>query len=269
MTAPKRFPDRDEIAAVRAEAEPLENGASAETARRVAGRAMARREMGKLVFLDVVDRSGRIQAICDTAVTGEVDVHLGDVVGVVGKPAKSRRGEPSVLAESVEVLSRNTQPLPDTFHGLTDVELRYRKRYLDLLMNEETREVFVTRARVDHRDPPRPRRVGLRRGRDPRPAAALRRRVRAAVRHPPQRARRRPLPADRDRALPQAADRRRARARLRDRQGLPQRRGLVQAQPRVHDARVVRGVRRLHGHDGADRAAARARRARGAAAPAP
>jgi len=148
MAAPKRFPDRDEIAAVRAEAEPLENGVRAETTRRIAGRGMARREMGKLVFLDVVDRSGRIQAICDTAVTGDVDLHLGDVVGIVGKPAKSRRGEPSVLAESVEVLSRNTQPLPDTFHGLTDVELRYRKRYLDLLMNEETREVFVTRARV-------------------------------------------------------------------------------------------------------------------------
>jgi lysyl-tRNA synthetase, class II len=148
MTAPKRFPDRDEIAAVRADAEPLENGGAAEETRRVAGRAMARREMGKLVFLDVVDRSGRIQAICDTAVTGDVEVHLGDVLGIVGKPAKSRRGEPSVLAESVELLSRNTQPLPDTFHGLTDVELRYRKRYLDLLMNEETREVFLARARV-------------------------------------------------------------------------------------------------------------------------
>ena len=148
MTAPKRFPDRDEIAAVRSEAEPLDNGGAAETTRRIAGRAMARREMGKLVFLDVVDRSGRIQAICDTAVTGDVEVHLGDVVGIVGKPGKSRRGEPSVLAESVQVLSRNTQPLPDTFHGLTDVELRYRKRYLDLLMNEESRNVFLTRARV-------------------------------------------------------------------------------------------------------------------------
>jgi lysyl-tRNA synthetase, class II len=148
MTAPKRFPDRAHIAAVRAEAEPLEAGADTGTTRRIAGRAMARRGMGKLVFVDVVDLSGRIQAICDIAVTGEVDVHLGDVVGVVGRPAKSRRGEPSVLAESVEILSRNTQPLPDTFHGLTDVELRYRKRYLDLLMNDETRDVFVTRARV-------------------------------------------------------------------------------------------------------------------------
>jgi len=148
MTAPKRFPDRDEISGVLAEAEPLEAGTDARAARRIAGRTMARRGMGKLVFLDVVDRSGRIQVICDTAVTGELDVHLGDVVGVVGRPAKSRRGEPSVLAESVDVLSRNTQPLPDTFHGLTDVELRYRKRYLDLLMNEETRRVFVTRARI-------------------------------------------------------------------------------------------------------------------------
>jgi lysyl-tRNA synthetase class 2 len=145
---PKRFPHRDAVAAVRAEAEPLEPGGELGSTRRLAGRAMARRGMGKLVFLDLVDRSGRIQVICDVAVTGEIDLHLGDVIGVTGRPAKSRRGEPSVLAESVEVLSRNTQPLPDTFHGLTDVELRYRRRYLDLLMNEESRETFVTRAKV-------------------------------------------------------------------------------------------------------------------------
>ena len=152
MTAPstpaKRFPDRDEIAAVRDECEPLEAGQSAETTRRIAGRAMARRDMGKLVFLDVVDRTGRIQVICETAKTGEIDVLLGDVVGVAGHPGRARRGEPSLLAESLEVLSRNTQPLPDTFHGLTDVELRYRKRYLDLLVNEETRETFMIRARI-------------------------------------------------------------------------------------------------------------------------
>jgi lysyl-tRNA synthetase class 2 len=148
MAAAKRFPDRDEIAVVRAEAEPLEDGGRAGQTRRVAGRVMARRGMGKLAFLDVVDRSGRIQVICDTAVTGELDVHLGDVVGIAGNPAKSRRGEPSLAAETVELLSRNTQPLPDTFHGLTDVEQRYRRRYLDLLMSEESREVFVTRARI-------------------------------------------------------------------------------------------------------------------------
>ncbi len=144
----KRFPDRDEIAAVRDECEPLEAGQSAVAVRRIAGRAMARRDMGKLVFLDVVDRTGRIQVICETAKTDEIDVLLGDVVGVVGNPGRARRGEPSLLAESVEVLSRNTQSLPDTFHGLTDVELRYRKRYLDLLVNEETRADFILRSRI-------------------------------------------------------------------------------------------------------------------------
>ena len=146
--SPKRFPDRDEIAAVRAECDPLEAGEAAEASRRIAGRAMARRDMGKLVFLDVVDRTGRIQVICETAKTGEIDVLLGDVVGVTGHPGRARRGEPSLLAESVDVLSRNTRPLPDTFHGLTDVELRYRKRYLDLLVNEETRADFILRSRI-------------------------------------------------------------------------------------------------------------------------
>jgi lysyl-tRNA synthetase, class II len=145
---PKRFPDRDEIAAVRAEAEPLENGAAAETKRRLAGRVMARRDMGKLVFLDLVDRSGRIQLLCPAERTGEIDVHLGDVIGVSGAPAKSRRGEPSLQVDELELLSRIRTPLPDTFHGLTDVELRYRKRYLDLLMNEQTREDFMLRAKI-------------------------------------------------------------------------------------------------------------------------
>src|SRR5437879_2292563 len=147
MTAPKRFPDRDEIAAVRAEAEPLENGATADAKRRLAGRVMARRDMGKLVFLDLVDRSGRIQLLCPVERTGEIDVHLGDVVGVTGSPAKSRRGEPSLQVDSLELLSRIRTPLPDTFHGLTDVELRYRKRYLDLLMNEESRKDVLLRSR--------------------------------------------------------------------------------------------------------------------------
>ena len=154
---PKRYPDRDEIAAVRVEAEALESGAEAADTRRLAGRVMARRDMGKLVFLDLVDRSGRIQLLCPAARTGEVDVHLGDVVGATGKPAKSRRGEPSLVVDELEVLSRIRSPLPDTFHGLTDVEQRYRRRYLDLLMNEETRADFILRSRMikairDHLD---------------------------------------------------------------------------------------------------------------------
>ena len=148
MSPPKRYPNRDEIAAVRTEAETLESGAEAADTRRLAGRVMARRDMGKLVFLDLVDRSGRIQLLCPAGRTGEVDVHLGDVVGATGKPAKSRRGEPSLVVDELELLSRIPSPLPDTFHGLTDVEQRYRRRYLDLLMNEDTRTDFILRSRM-------------------------------------------------------------------------------------------------------------------------
>jgi len=148
MTAAKRFPDRDEIAGVREEAARLEPGAEADAKRRLAGRVLARRDMGKLTFLDLVDRSGRIQLLCPVERTGEVDVHLGDIVGVTGSPAQSRRGEPSLAVDELEVLSRIRSPLPDTFHGLTDVEQRYRRRYLDLLMNEETRRVFLLRAKL-------------------------------------------------------------------------------------------------------------------------
>ena len=141
---PKRFPDRDEIAAVRARADGVEAGATDESERfRLAGRVMARRELGKITFLDLVDRSGRIQLLAP-----KVDVDLGDVIGVTGHPAKSRRGEPSLQVTELELLAKNRAPLPDTFHGLTDVELRYRKRYLDLLMNEETRADFLLRSRV-------------------------------------------------------------------------------------------------------------------------
>ncbi|MEX0849907.1 MAG: lysine--tRNA ligase [Gaiellaceae bacterium] len=148
MAFPKRFPERDEIAAVRGATEELEAGGELDESRRLAGRVMARREMGKLVFLDLVDRSGRIQLMCDLGRTGDIDVHLGDVVGVVGRPAKSRRGEPSLAVDELTILSKNRSPLPDTFHGVTDQETRYRKRYLDLLMNDDSRELFLMRARV-------------------------------------------------------------------------------------------------------------------------
>ncbi len=105
---------------MRAATDELEAGSDLDETRRLAGRVMARREMGKLVFLDLVDRSGRIQLMCDTGRVGEIDVHLGDVVGVAGRPAKSRRGEPSLMVDELTVLARNTSPLPDTFHGLTD-----------------------------------------------------------------------------------------------------------------------------------------------------
>jgi lysyl-tRNA synthetase, class II len=148
MGLPKRFPDRDHISVVRAEAERLEPGNESIDKRRLAGRVMARREMGKLVFLDLVDRSGRIQLLCDTSRTGEIDVDLGDIVGVAGSPARARRGEPSLAVDELELLAKIRRPLPDTFHGVTDVETRYRQRYLDLLVNPETRAAFEVRTRI-------------------------------------------------------------------------------------------------------------------------
>ena len=141
---PKRFAEREEIAAVRVEAENAEPGESLDREHRVAGRVMARREMGKLSFLDLVDRSGRIQLI----VRDKVDVDLGDVVGVAGKPGRSKRGEPSLEVTKLELLAKIRRPLPDTFHGVTDTETRYRQRYLDLLMSEDSRRLFQTRTRI-------------------------------------------------------------------------------------------------------------------------
>jgi lysyl-tRNA synthetase class 2 len=143
VSLPKRFPDRDEVAAVRAEAESLEAGAESGERRRLAGRIMARRDLGKLMFCDLVDRSGRIQLILEPA-----DLDLGDVVGVEGVPAKSRRGEPSLRVDSLELLAKIRRPLPDVHHGLQDTETRYRKRYLDLLVNEDARRLALARSRI-------------------------------------------------------------------------------------------------------------------------
>ncbi len=145
---PKRFPDRVEIAAVRAEAEALGVGEEGEATRRLAGRVMGRRGHGKLVFLDLVDRSGRLQLLVDESRAGSVDLDLGDIVGATGSPARTRRGEPSLAVDELTLLAKIRRPLPDTYHGLTDSEARYRRRYLDLLVNEEARADALLRSRT-------------------------------------------------------------------------------------------------------------------------
>ena len=262
---PKRFPDRDEIAAVHAEADALETGAEGEETRRLAGpRARAARHGQARV-----PRPRRPQRPHPAALPGRAHRARSTCTSATSSarsasPTKSRRGEPSLIVDELVLLSRIRAPLPDTFHGLTDVEQRYRRRHLDLLMNEE-RSRGLHPPRADRlRGPAVPRRRRLHRGGDADPAASLRRGVRRAVRDASQRARPGSLSADRDRALSEAADRRRAREGLRDRQGLPQRGRHVQEQPRVHDARVVRGVRRLPGHDEPDREPDRVRGARDA-----
>jgi lysyl-tRNA synthetase class 2 len=145
---PKRFPGREEIAAVRAEAEQLEAGEESGERRRLAGRVMARRGHGQLTFLDLLDRSGRIQLVSEESRAGPIDVDLGDIVGVSGAPMRTRRGEPSLAVDELELLAKIRRPLPDTFHGLQDVEARYRRRYLDLLVNEESRADAILRSRM-------------------------------------------------------------------------------------------------------------------------
>jgi lysyl-tRNA synthetase class 2 len=116
--------------------------------RRLAGRILARRDLGKLVFADLVDRTGRIQLLIRPDEAHPVSLDLGDVVGVTGVPTKTRRGEPSLAVREVVLLGKIRTSLPDTFHALTDQEVRYRKRYLDLLMNEESRQDAIVRSRM-------------------------------------------------------------------------------------------------------------------------
>jgi lysyl-tRNA synthetase, class II len=148
MALPKRFPGREEIAQVRVDADQVDAGGEAGESRRVAGRVLRRRDMGKLVFLDLVDRSGKIQLLVSEDRAGPVDLDLGDIVGVTGIPAKTKRGEPSLAVTDLELLAKIRRPLPDTYHGLTETETRYRQRYLDLLMSEESRRDFEVRARM-------------------------------------------------------------------------------------------------------------------------
>jgi lysyl-tRNA synthetase, class II len=145
---PKRFPNRHQIADVRAIAERVEPGANTEQRFRLAGRVMGRRDLGKLMFLDLVDRSGEIQLLLERTGSEDVDVALGDLVGVSGRPAKTKRGEPSLVVDALELLAKNDRPLPDTFHGIADPEVRYRQRHLDLLVHEETRADFLVRSRL-------------------------------------------------------------------------------------------------------------------------
>ena len=132
----------------------LPAGEDTEARYRVAGRLHARRGQGKMAFLDLDDRSGRIQlqarvdVLGDEAMARLLDLDLGDIVGVEGVAFRSRRGELSLRVEAYELLAKSLRPPPDKFHGLQDVETRFRHRELDLIANEESRAVFIARARV-------------------------------------------------------------------------------------------------------------------------
>lgn len=118
----------------------------------VAGRAMAVRNNG--MFIDLKDKSGKIQIFCHKSHLDEKNLALlkcldvGDIVGVSGFVRRTPRGELSIAAEKFDIISKALQTLPEKFHGLTDVEARYRQRYVDFIMNDEARAVFETRCKI-------------------------------------------------------------------------------------------------------------------------
>jgi len=122
---------------------------------KIAGRVMAKREHGKSAFIDMKDHSGKIQVYFKKDIIGENQfqmfadyIDIGDIIGVEGRTFKTRTAEPTVLAEKFKLLSKSLLPLPEKWHGLRDTELRYRKRYLDLIMNDEVKKIFLIRSKV-------------------------------------------------------------------------------------------------------------------------
>ena len=121
---------------------------------RVAGRLMSKRGMGKASFCDLQDNTGRIQLFAKIDELGEEAFNrfkkydIGDIVGVVGEPFRTKTGEMSVRAKQITLLSKSLIPLPEKFHGLTDLETRYRQRYVDLIVNPEVKDTFVKRSRI-------------------------------------------------------------------------------------------------------------------------
>jgi lysyl-tRNA synthetase, class II len=151
---PHSFPGVVPIAAIHAAHADLPAGTDSDDRYRVAGRLHARRGQGRMAFLDLDDRTGRIQLQAKADVLGPermrrlLDLDLGDLVGVDGLAFRSRRGELSLRVEDFTVLAKSLRPPPDKFHGLHDVETRFRRRELDLIANEDTRALFIARARV-------------------------------------------------------------------------------------------------------------------------
>jgi lysyl-tRNA synthetase class 2 len=151
---PHSFPGVTPIAEVKAPHEGLEPGAETDVRVRVAGRLHARRGGGKAAFLDLDDRSGRIQLHATVDLLGResldrlLNVDLGDLIGADGTVFKTRRGELSVKIDDWTLLAKSLRPPPEKYHGLSDVETRLRRRELDLIANQDSRDVFIARARI-------------------------------------------------------------------------------------------------------------------------
>ena len=121
---------------------------------RIAGRLMTKRPMGKAAFFNIQDQTGSIQCYLKKAELDEKslasyeNIDIGDIIGIEGFVFKSKKGELSLHTKSFEILCKTLEPLPEKFHGIQDVELKYRYRHLDLIMDPESRKVFETRSKI-------------------------------------------------------------------------------------------------------------------------
>ncbi len=149
------FDKKDSANALQDKYRELKPGHETKDKAKTAGRVMIIRDMGKINFASLQDSSGKIQIILQDGETPEkvIDffkkyIDAGDFIGAEGRITRTKRGELSILAEKIELLSKALLPLPEKWHGLTDKEERYRKRYLDLIMNPEVKEVFEKREKI-------------------------------------------------------------------------------------------------------------------------
>lgn len=148
------FKTSDHVADLEARYAELPDGETTEDVVTVAGRIMAIRRQGKIVFMELKDATGTVQLFIRINNVGEEafekikDLDVGDWVGVEGAVMRTRRGQLSVAPTSVELLSKSLRPLPEKFHGLQDKELRYRQRYVDLTVNDDVKETFVKRSKI-------------------------------------------------------------------------------------------------------------------------
>jgi lysyl-tRNA synthetase class 2 len=151
---PYSFPAVEPIATILEAYAHLVDGEETEDNHRVAGRIAARRGSGRAAFLDLVDRTGKIQLHARVDVLGEesfarlTTLDLGDLIGIDGAVLRSRRGELSLRVDRFQILAKALRPPPDKHHGLSDVETRYRRRELDLIANQDARKVFIDRAKI-------------------------------------------------------------------------------------------------------------------------
>ena len=149
-----RYDFDDHVDALRERYADLENGTSVDDCVKTAGRIMAIRNQGKIIFMVLRERYGDIQLFCRINNLGEdafaqmKDLDVGDWIGVEGTMMRTKRGELSIAVDGYTLLSKSIRPLPEKFHGLSDKETRYRQRYVDMVMNQDVKDVFIKRSKI-------------------------------------------------------------------------------------------------------------------------